>query len=74
MDGNDWMSLRKQILFDTNEVVELLEEHNIEISDCFTQEFVDHKNLGTRVGLAIGFADKEDKILAKLILKCDELD
>jgi hypothetical protein len=49
-----------------------LQEHKIEVVNAQTGEMYDHRSFERMYKLAIGFGCKEDLVMAKLVLKCDE--
>lgn len=74
ISGHEYIQLQSEIRSFVAEMQDQLRSHDITIANVATQQQMDHQRLGSRVGVAIAFKTKEEFVLAKLILKCDELE
>lgn len=70
--GSEHIQLQKDLRDAISEARGILEEHKINIQNVYTEEFMDWKNYGKTFGVALAFSCKEDLIMAKLVLKCNE--
>jgi hypothetical protein len=71
--GTEFIELQKNIReVVIREAVDVLHEHGIEIINVATQQIHDHKTYSDIMGVAIAFKSKEDLVMAKMILKCDD--
>ena len=70
--GNEIIKLRQAIKDCIGEARDKLAPHDIEIINVATQEFVDIKNFGNTIGVAIAFKSLEDKAMATILLDCQE--
>jgi hypothetical protein len=70
--GNELIRLKQTVRDTIAEVRDALAEHNIEIVNVATQEYLDHKNYGNTIGIAIAFKSLEDKAMASILLDCDD--
>lgn len=70
--GNDIIQLKQHIRVIFQQAVAELQEHKIEVVNAQCAEMYDALNFGKVYKLAIGFACREDLVMAKLVLKCDE--
>jgi hypothetical protein len=75
ISGHEYIQLQTEIREFAANIRAQLVEHDIAVANVATQQHLDHRALGSRVAMAIGFKTKEELVLAKLILnRCDELD
>lgn len=70
--GNDLIQLKQHIRVIFQQAVAELQEHKIEVVNAQCAEMFDALNFGNVHKLAIGFSCREDLVMAKLVLKCDE--
>jgi hypothetical protein len=70
--GNDFIQLKQHIRAVLQQAVAELQEHNIEVVNAQTGEMYDHRSFERVYKLAIGFSCREDLVMAKLVIKCDE--
>lgn len=70
--GNDYIQLQQLIRVTFQRVVAELRDHKIEVVNAQSAEMYDALNFGKVHKLAIGFSCREDLVMAKLVLKCDE--
>jgi hypothetical protein len=49
-----------------------LQEHHIKVVNAQTGEMFDHRSFERVYKLALGFESREDLVMAKLVLKCNE--
>lgn len=70
--GSEFMQLQTDLREAIGEARDILLEHRVPIQNVYTEEFMDHRNYGKTYGVALGFSCKEDLVMAKLVLKCDE--
>jgi hypothetical protein len=69
--GNDYIQLQDDIRAKITEAATILKEHNITIFNIHTEKMLDSNKYDTIHRIAIGFEQKEDLMLAKMILKCN---
>jgi hypothetical protein len=69
--GNEYIQLQNDIRAKVAEASSILKEHNIEIFNVYTMQALDTNMYDTVYRIAIGFAHKEDLVLAKMIIKCN---
>lgn len=74
ISGHEFIQLQSEIREFAANIRAQLVEHDITVANIATQQQMDYRALGSKVAVAIGFKTKEELVLAKLILKCDELD
>lgn len=70
--GSDYIQLQQHIRVIFQQAVAELQEHKIDVVNAQCAEFFDHRMYEKVYKLAIGFACREDLVMAKLVLKCDE--
>ena len=70
--GNEFIQVREEIARTMSEATEELRNHGIEIVNAWCQEGYDHRSFDRTYKVAIGFSCKEDLVMAKLLIKCDE--
>lgn len=70
--GNEIIKLRQTIKNTISEARDRLAEHDIEIINVATQQYLDHRNYGQNIGIAIAFRSLEDKAMAKILLDVDD--
>ncbi len=68
ISGNEMIRLRQTVRDAVAEVRDKLAEHDIEIINVATQEYLDAKNYGNMIGVAVAFKSIEDKVMAKILL------
>lgn len=74
ISGHEYIQLQSEIRAFVAEMQDQLQSHDITIANVATQQQMDHRRLGSRVCVAIAFKTKEELVMARLTLKCDELD
>ncbi len=74
ISGHEFIQLQSEIREFAANIRAQLVEHDITVANIATQQQMDYRALGSKVAVAIGFKTKEELVLAKLILKCDESD
>jgi hypothetical protein len=74
ISGHEFIELQAEIRAFIAKMQDQLQSHNISIANVATQQQIDHRRLGSRVSVAIAFKTKEELVMAKLALECDELD
>ena len=72
--GNDLIQLRQHIRAVLQQAVAELQEHKIEVVNAQTGEMFDPRSFERMYKLAIGFGCREDLVMAKLVLKLDDLE
>jgi hypothetical protein len=75
LDGtraNDYTLLHQHILINLQQVAAELQEHHIKVVNAQTGEMFDHRSFERVYKLALGFESREDLVMAKLVLKCNE--
>jgi hypothetical protein len=70
--GGEYVQLQQDLRNAITEARDILDEHKVPIQNVYTEEMMDYKNFGKMFGVALGFACREDMIMAKLVLKCEE--
>jgi hypothetical protein len=70
--GNDYIQLQQLIRVTFQQAAAELQEHKIEVVNAQCEEMFDALNFGKVHKLAIGFSCREDLVMAKLVLKCEE--
>lgn len=68
--GNDYIQLQQTIRETCRAVQEELQPHGIMITDIRVEEGYDHLTFERLHRLAIGFGNKEDLAMAKILIKC----
>jgi hypothetical protein len=70
--GNDLIQLKQHIRAVLQQAVAELQEHKIEVVNAQTGEMYDHRSFEKVYKLALGFGCREDLVMAKLVIKCEE--
>jgi hypothetical protein len=70
--GNDLIQLRQHMRAVLQQAVAELQKHKIEVANAQCQESYDHRSFEKVYKLAIGFKCREDLVMAKLVITCDE--
>jgi hypothetical protein len=70
--GSDHIALQKDLRKAMEEATAILDQHKISIANIYSDSFLDSRTYDRIYGIAIGFENKEDYVMAKLVLKCDE--
>ena len=70
--GNDLIQLKQHIRAVLQQAVAELQEHKIEVVNAQTGEMYDHRSFEKVYKLALGFGSREDLVMAKLVIKCEE--
>ena len=70
--GSEFIELQKNIREIVGEVADILREHGIEVINIATQQIHEHRTYSSVIGVAVAFKSKEDLVMAKMILKCDD--
>ena len=70
--GNDLIQLKQHIRAVLQQAIAELQEHKIEVVNAQTGEIWDPRSFERVYKLAIGFGCREDLVMAKLVLKCEE--
>jgi hypothetical protein len=70
--GNEIIKLREAVRNAITEARTILDEHKVEIINVATQEYLDHRNYGNTIGIAIAFGSLEDKAMATILLDCPD--
>lgn len=68
--SNEYVQLRQAIRETCQAVQEELKPHGILIADYRVEESYDYRSFERLHRLAIGFANKEDLAMAKILIKC----
>jgi len=72
-DGaNSYIQLQQHMRLTLQQAIAELEEHKISVVNAQSGEMFDPRSFETVYKLAIGFECREDLVMAKLVLKCDE--
>ena len=74
MTGSDWIQLRQDCINLAAKMQAQLEEHNVKVADVYINDTYNHMTYEKVYKVAIGFESQEDLVMAKLILKCNDLD
>jgi hypothetical protein len=70
--GNDFIQVREEIGRAISEATDQLHVHGIEVANAWCEEMYDHRSFERLYKVAIGFYSKEDLVMAKLVIKCEE--
>lgn len=70
--GSEHIALQQELRKVMSEVAAVLEEHKIPIDNIYSENFLDNRTYDRVYCVAIGFACKEDLVMAKLVLKLDD--
>jgi len=70
--GNDFIQLQQCIRNAVSEAQEILKPHGIYILDARSSDMYNINSYDRVYKVAIGFENKEDLLMAKLLLTCDE--
>jgi hypothetical protein len=70
--GNEFIQVREEIGRAISEATDQLRAHGIEVANAWCQDMYDHRSFERLYKVAIGFASKEDLVMAKLVIKCEE--
>ncbi|CAB4241616.1 hypothetical protein UFOVP71_154 [uncultured Caudovirales phage] len=71
--GNEYIEIQRQVREAIAEVRSQLEEHQIDIINVATQQFMDTMRDGTCLGVAVAFKSREDLAMAKILVECDSV-
>lgn len=74
MSGNERVLMLTHIRETIQTAVSQLQEHHIEIANAQCAEMYDSRSFESVYKVAIGFSCREDLVMAKLVLKCNEYD
>ena len=72
--GNERILLMQHMQAVLQQVATDLKEHKIEIVNAQCGNMFDPRSFETVYKLAVGFGSREDLVMAKLVLKCEEYD
>lgn len=71
-DDDDYISLQQHIRATFQQVAAELQEHKIDVVNVQCAEMFDPRSFERIYRLAIGFGCREDLVMAKLVIKCEE--
>ena len=71
--GNEYTNIQRDIRTAVAEVRQQLEEHQIEIINVAQQQFLDPRHGGNTIGIAVAFKNREDLVMAKMLIECDSV-
>lgn len=71
--GNEYINIQKDIRDAVVEVKRQLEEHQIDIINVATEQFLDPVRLGNCIGVAVAFKNRDDLAMAKMLIDCDSV-
>jgi hypothetical protein len=72
--GNDLIQLKQHMRAVLQQAVDELHEHKVEVVNAQCQDSYDHRSFEKTYKLAIGFRCREDLVMAKLVITCEEYD
>ena len=72
MTGNEHVQMMQSIRNAVADAQKELEPHKIDIYDVYNAKQWDPQNFGEVQLVAIGFKDREDLVMAKMLLQCEE--
>jgi len=70
--GSEFIEIQQEIRKAVAEVKTQLQEHQIDIINVSQQQFLDAKQGGRTIGIAVAFKSREDLAMAKILVECDE--
>jgi hypothetical protein len=70
--ANDYILLQQHIRLTVQQATAELKEHHIQVVNAQTGEMFDPRSFERVYKLALGFESREDLVMAKLVLKCEE--
>lgn len=70
--GNEYIELQKNIREMLGEVINTLKEHGIEVVNVATQQHFHAQSFSEVMSVAIAFKSREDLVMAKMLVKCDD--
>ena len=70
--GNDYIQLQQHMRLTLQQAIGELQEHKIEVVNAQCGDMFDARSFEKVYKLALGFGCREDLVMAKLLLKCDE--
>ena len=72
--GSDHIALQAELREAMHEASDILNQHNINITNIYTENVLDHRMYNNVYRIAIGFDCIEDLAMAKLVLKADDFE
>lgn len=73
VSGNEYIELQKDIRAAVADVRQQLAEHQIDVINVATHQFLDANRGGNTVGVAVAFKSREDLAMAKILIECDSV-
>lgn len=70
--GEEFMAINKKVREAIAEVRDQLAEHQIDIINVSTQQFLDPQYSNV-IGVAVAFRSREDLVMAKMLVECDSV-
>lgn len=70
--GNDLIQLKQHIQVILQQAIAELQEHKVEVVNAQIGEMYDHRSFERVYKLALGFGCREDLVMAKLVIECEE--
>lgn len=67
--GTEMTSLMSEARKHLQEVRDLLAQHDIQVADAKQENVHDHRSYGNVIRTAVGFASREDLVMASLLLE-----
>jgi hypothetical protein len=71
--GDEFIRTQIEIRKSIQDVRDQLAEHQIDVINVATHQFLDHKNYGRCIGVVVAFRSREDLAMAKILVDCDEI-
>ena len=71
--GNEFIEMQKKVREAIVDVRTQLEEHQIDIINVATHQFLEPSLHGSCLGVAVAFKSKDDLVMAKMLVECDSV-
>jgi hypothetical protein len=71
--GNEFIEINKQVREAIAEVRDQLAEHQIDIINVSTQQYLEPMMYNNVIGVAVAFRSREDLVMAKMLVECDSV-